>query len=238
MGQKVNPKIIRIGINRSWDSKWYADKRKYTQLLHKDLEIEKMIRAKLVDAGISKIEIHRTVNRVTVKIHTSKPGMIIGQQGGKVDILKNLMEKKFSEQFEITVQEIKKPAIDAYLLAESVGRQIEKRISYRRAAKMAVEKAMETGAKGVKIFITGRLNGVEIARAEYFKEGNVPLQTFRSNIDYAQFPARTTYGIIGIKVWIYKGEIFNKKRRPGEEQMQEPTMPEDLEPSKEPLLNI
>lgn len=238
MGQKVNPKIIRIGINRTWNSKWYADKRKYTQLLHRDLEIEKLIRAKLADAGISKIEIHRTVNRVTVKIHTAKPGMIIGQHGSNIDMLKNMFEKKFSEQFEITVQEIKKPAIDAYLLAENVGKQIEKRISYRRAAKMAVEKAMEAGAKGVKIFITGRLNGVEIARNEYFKDGNIPLQTFRSNIDYAQFPAKTTYGIIGIKAWIYKGEIFKKKHKQGEEPMQEPSAREDLEPSKEPLLNI
>lgn len=238
MGQKVNPKIIRIGINRSWNSKWYADKRKYTRLLHQDLEIEKMIRAKLVDAGISKIEIHRAENRVTIKIHTARPGIIIGQQGGNVDALKNMLEKKFSEQFDITVQEIKKPAIDAYLLAENVGRQVEKRVSYRRAAKMAVEKAMETGAKGVKILIAGRLNGVEIARSEYFRDGNIPLQTFRSNIDYAQFPAKTTYGIIGIKVWIYKGEVFKKKHRPGEESMQEPVTAENSEPSREPLLNI
>lgn len=238
MGQKVNPKIIRIGINRSWNSMWYADKRKYTRLLHQDLEIEKMIRGKLVDAGISKIEIHRATSRVTVKIHTAKPGVIIGQQGGNVDVLKAMLERKFSEQFDITVQEIKKPAIDAYLLAENVGRQIEKRISYRRAAKMAVEKAMETGAKGVKILISGRLNGVEIARSEYFRDGNIPLQTFRSEIDYAHFPAKTTYGIIGVKVWIYKGEVFKKKNRPGEEHMQEPTMPEYLQPSKEPLLNI
>jgi small subunit ribosomal protein S3 len=237
MGQKVNPKVMRLGITRSWDSRWFSNKKQYADMLHQDLEIEKMIHGKLKDAGISKIEIHRTTNQVTISIHTSKPGMIIGQKGGTVEELKKLLERKFSEKFDINIQEIKKPALDAYLLAENVGRQIEKRISYRRAAKMAVEKAMEAGAKGVKIFVAGRLNGVEIARSEFFKDGNIPLQTFRADIDYAFFPAITTYGKIGVKVWIYKGEVFKRKGdQKTEEQQERP--PVDMEPQKEPLLNM
>lgn len=210
MGQKVDPRGIRIGIIKSWNSRWYAEKTKYTTLIHQDIAIEKLIRSQLKDAGISTIEIHRTMNQVTISIHTSKPGMIIGQQGSTVESLRDMLQKKFSEKFDINIQEIKKPALDAYLLAETVAKQIEKRISYRRASKMAVEKAMETGAYGVKIFIAGRLNGVEIARDEFFSAGKIPLQTFRADIDYACYPAQTTYGTIGVKVWIYKGDILKE----------------------------
>jgi small subunit ribosomal protein S3 len=211
MGQKVNPNILRIGIIRSWDSKWYADKRNFSRLLLQDLEIQKIIRKKLADASVSRIEIHRTANRVIVQIHSAKPGLIIGRQGAGIESLKDELEKKFHEEFNLSIKEIQKPTLDAYLLAESIARQIEKRIAYRRAAKMAIEKAIESGAIGAKVFCAGRLNGVEISRSEFFSKGKIPLHTLRADIDYAQVHAFTTYGAIGVKVWIYKGDIFKKK---------------------------
>ncbi len=212
MGQKVNPNILRIGIIRSWDSKWFANKRQYGKLLIMDVQIEKIIREKLADASVSKIEIHRTANKVLVYIHSAKPGLIIGRQGAGIEALKEELEKKFHEEFSLSIKEISKPALDAYLLADSIVKQVEKRISYRRAAKMAIEKAMETGALGAKVFLAGRLNGVEIARSEFFSKGKIPLHTFRADIDYAMLHAKTSYGTIGVKVWIYKGDIFKKKK--------------------------
>jgi len=211
MGQKVNPIIQRIGIIRTWDSKWFANKKKFSKFLHQDFEIEKIIHKELFDAGVSKIEIQRTANKVNVNIHTAKPGIIIGKQGANVDALKEKLKKKFNEEFLLNIREIKKPALDAQLLAESIAAQVEKRVSYRRASKMGIERAMESGAKGVKIALAGRLNGVEIARSEFFAQGKIPLHTFRANIDYAVCHAKTEYGTIGITVWIYKGEVFNKK---------------------------
>ncbi|MBT3704558.1 30S ribosomal protein S3 [Candidatus Peregrinibacteria bacterium] len=210
MGQKVNPKVIRIGITRDWDSRWYAGKKEYAKLLHQDLEIEKAIRAKLTEGGISKIEILRTQGKVITNIYTSKPGIIIGRGGSVIEDLRTLLEKKFKVTIAINIKEIKKPMIDAGTVAESIAQQVVKRVSYRRACKMAIEKAMETGAKGAKIKVAGRLNGVEIAREEFFSLGKIPLHTFRADIDYATATAQTTYGAIGIKVWIYKGEIFKK----------------------------
>ncbi len=211
MGQKVNPIIQRIGIIRTWDSRWFAPKKKYSKFLHQDFEIESIIQKELPDAGVSTIEIHRTANKVIVTIHSAKPGIIIGRQGANLDALRDKLKKQFNEEFSVSIKEIKKPALDATLLADSVAKQIEKRVSYRRAAKMAMEKAIEAGAKGVKISLAGRLNGVEISRSEFFSTGKIPLHTFRANIDYANLPARTTYGTIGISVWIYKGDIFNQK---------------------------
>jgi small subunit ribosomal protein S3 len=211
MGQKVNPNILRIGIIRSWNSKWYADKRTYSKLLLQDLEIQKIIEKKLADASISKIEIHRTANRVIVTIHSAKPGLIIGRQGAGIEALKDELEKKFREEFNLSIKEIQRPMLDARLLADSVAKQIEKRIAYRRAAKMAVDKAMEAGAIGVKVLCSGRLNGVEISRSEFFAKGKIPLHTLRADIDYAMVHAKTTYGTIGVKVWIYRGDIFKKK---------------------------
>lgn len=213
MGQKVDPNILRIGITKSWDSKWFADKDKYSQLLLQDFKIEEIIREKLADASVSRIEIHRTSNRVIINIHSAKPGLIIGRQGAGIETLKEQLEKKFREEFSLSIKEIQKPTIDARLLAESVAKQVEKRISYRRASKMAIEKAIETGAIGAKILLAGRLNGVEIARKEFFSKGKIPLHTLRANIEYAKSTARTTYGSIGIKVWIYKGDVFKKKNR-------------------------
>jgi len=211
MGQKVNPNILRIGIIRSWDSKWYADKRTYSKLLLQDLEIQKIIEKKLADASISKIEIHRTANRVIVTIHSAKPGLIIGRQGAGIEALKDELQKKFREEFNLSIKEIQRPMLDAHLLADSVAKQIEKRVAYRRASKMAVDKAMEAGAIGVKVLCAGRLNGVEISRSEFFAKGKIPLHTLRADIDYAMVHAMTAYGTIGVKVWIYKGDIFKKK---------------------------
>ncbi|MBD3270876.1 30S ribosomal protein S3 [Candidatus Peregrinibacteria bacterium] len=211
MGQKVNPTIQRIGIIKTWDNRWFAPKKKYAKYLHQDFEIETTIRKELDDAGVSNIEIHRTANKVHVNIHSAKPGIIIGRQGANLDVLKDKLKKKFNEDFVVNIKEIKKPAIDAFLLGDSIAKQIEKRVSYRRAAKMAIEKAMESGAQGVKVSLGGRLNGVEISRSEFFTQGKIPLHTFRANIEYAEQRASTTYGVIGIKVWIYKGDVFNKK---------------------------
>jgi small subunit ribosomal protein S3 len=211
MGQKVNPNIFRIGVIKTWDSKWYADRKSYCKLLLQDLEVRKIIRARLADASVSKIEIQRTANRVIVIIHSAKPGLIIGRQGAGIEALKDELQKRFHEEFNLSIKEIQKPTIDAYLLADSVSKQIEKRVAYRRAAKMAIDKAMETGAMGVKVLCSGRLNGVEIARKEFFAKGKIPLHTLRADIDYALVEAKTAYGKIGVKVWIYKGDIFKKK---------------------------
>ena len=212
MGQKVNPKGMRILITTTWPSKWYADKKDYTNLFHRDMKLKKAIRDSLVDAGIAEITIERSVKKVVINIHTSKPGIIIGRKGAAIDELKDNLERKFNDKLEINIKEIGKPELSAVLIAESIARQIEKRIAYRRAAKMAIDRAIEAGAIGIKVFCTGRLNGVEIARGEFFKNGNIPLHTFRADIDYAKDTAFTTYGTIGIKVWIYKGEVFKKKQ--------------------------
>ncbi len=211
MGQKVNPKIIRIGITQDWDSKWYANKRDYKKLFHEDLKIEETIRTLLKDAeGMSKIEIMRTQGKVVLNVHTSKPGLIIGRGGESIEKLKDSLVKKFNHNFAVNIKEIKKPMLDAFIVAESIAKQVEKRVSYRRAAKMAIEKIMEAGAGGVKIYLGGRLNGVEISRGEFFSKGKIPLHTFRADIDYASLAAATTYGKIGIKVWIYRGDVFKK----------------------------
>lgn len=209
MGSKVHPIGLRIGINRTWDSKWFATKRSYAKILHADLKIRQVILDKLKEAGVSQIEILRNANQVTINIHTSRPGIVIGSQGAAIEALRRDLESKFHEKFNLNIKEIKKPYQDAAILAELVGKQVEKRIPYRRACKMSIERSMESGAKGVKINVAGRLNGVEIARSEFFAAGKIPLQTLRSDIDYAYFRAITTYGTIGVKVWIYKGEIFN-----------------------------
>lgn len=211
MGQKVNPIIQRIGIIRTWDSKWFAPKKKFAKYLHQDFEIEKIVNRELADAGLGRIEIQRSANKVNVIIHTAKPGTIIGKQGANVDILRDKLKKNFNEDFLISIREIKKPALNAKLLAESIAAQVEKRVSYRRACKMGIERALESGAKGVKISVSGRLNGVEISRSEFFAQGKIPLHTFRANIDYAMCHAKTEYGTIGVTVWIYKGEIFKGK---------------------------
>ncbi|MEK9167077.1 MAG: 30S ribosomal protein S3 [Patescibacteria group bacterium] len=211
MGTKVNPIGMRTGIIRNWPSSWYANKKNYAKMLKDDLAIKAQVRKSLNDCGVSMIELQRNANDTILNVHTSKPGVIIGKQGAGVEVLKAELQKKFGNKFTINVKEIKKPDLDAFLVGDSIAKQIERRVSYRRAAKMAVKKAMESGALGIKVKASGRLNGVEIARTEFTAEGKIPLHTFRADIDYASVPAHTTYGAIGVKVWINRGEVFTKK---------------------------
>ncbi len=211
MGQKVNPIGFRLGIIRDWDAKWYADK-KYGQLLHEDLEIRKYIFNKLPESGISRVELERAANRLRITVHTAKPGMVIGRGGAEVDALKQGIEKFTGKQVHINIQEIKTPELDAVLVAESIAAQLVKRVAFRRAMKQAIFRTMRAGAQGIKIACSGRLGGAEMARNESYNEGTVPLQTLRANIDYGFAEAKTTYGRIGVKVWIYKGEILPEKQ--------------------------
>lgn len=213
MGQKVNPKGIRLGITRTWSSKWFPSKGDYAKFLKLDIQVRKYLRDKFQGLGVSSIELENASGVITVNLNAAKPGLIIGQQGSKIEELKEELEKKFNSKFIVNVKEINKPQLDAYIVAENIAKQVERRISYRRAAKAAIEKAMMSGAKGVKIKVAGRLNGVEIARSEFFTEGRVPLQTLRADIDYCHYEANTTYGIIGIKVWVYKGDVFAAKKK-------------------------
>jgi len=210
MGSKVNPIGIRTGITHAWDSSWYANRRTFGKSLMEDLKIRKFVKGKLNDCGISKIELQRNAKDIGLSIYSAKPGVIIGRQGASVEDLKADLEKEFGHKFTINIKEIKKPELDAWLTAENIAMQIERRVSYRRAAKMSLKKAIEAGAKGIKIRVGGRLNGVEISRSEFYAEGQIPLHTFRADIDYALAEAKTTYGIIGVKVWINKGMVFNK----------------------------
>lgn len=216
MGQKVHPKGLRIGIIKDWDAKWYADK-EYGTLLHEDLKIRRYIKKKLYQAGISSVEIERTANRVKVSVHTAKPGIVIGRGGTEVEKLRKDLEQISGRQVNLNIVEIKKPELDAQLVAENVAAQLEKRISFRRAMKQAVARAMRLGAEGIKIMCSGRLAGAEIARTEWYAEGKVPLHTLRADIDYGFAEANTTYGKIGVKCWIYKGEVLPEARRTAEE---------------------
>ncbi len=209
MGQKVNPNGFRIGFTHTWPSTWFAKGSKYSDLLLQDVRIRRYIREKLKDAGISAITIERS-KKVTVTILTSKPGVIIGKQGAAIEELRKDLEKKFGGNFGVEIQEIRTPDSDPEVIAETIQGQIERRMPYRRAVKMAVEKAMQSGAIGIKVTVSGRLNGAEIARDDLFKEGNVPLQTLRANIQHARRHAITKFGTIGIQVWVYKGMVFKK----------------------------
>ena len=209
MGQKVNPKSLRLKINRTWDSSWFAGKKQYSDFAIQDIQIREEIEKRFKTAGLAKVEIQRSADKLSVTIFTSKPGLVIGPSGEKIDQVRGELQKKFGP-IEITVKEVKKPDMDATLVGDSVARQIERRIPFRRAAKQAISKALQAGAKGVKIQLSGRLNGVEIARVEIFKEGNIPLHTLRSIIDYTEERAETMYGTIGVKVWVYKGDSFKK----------------------------
>jgi small subunit ribosomal protein S3 len=211
MGNKINPNILRMGSYRTWDSKWFAKGKEFTKILHQDLALRKLVEKRLKEAGLSRIEILRSSNNVTLNIHTGKPGNIIGKGGAAVEELKAELEKLAGEKFMINIKEVKKPNLDARLAAEIVVQQIEKRVSYRRAAKMLIDKALESGALGAKVLCSGRLNGVEISRSEFFTKGKVPLQTIRADIDYAYVPAQTAYGTIGVKVWIFRGMVFKRK---------------------------
>ncbi|NMA01407.1 MAG: 30S ribosomal protein S3 [Clostridia bacterium] len=213
MGQKVNPKGLRIGIIKDWDAKWYADKN-YVELLHEDLKIRKFVKDKLYIAGVSNIEIERAANnRVKITIFTAKPGIVIGRGGAEVETLRKELEKMTKKQVNINIQEVKRPELDAQLVAENIASQLERRIAFRRAMKQSVSRTLRMGAEGIKVQVSGRLGGAEIARSEWYSEGKVPLHTLRADIDYGFAEANTTYGKIGVKVWIYKGEVLPEAKK-------------------------
>lgn len=214
MGQKVCPIGLRLGITKTWDSKWFAEKRRYSDLLHEDLKIRNLIKKEFYQAAISKIELERAASeRVRIIINSARPGMIIGRKGQEIESLRQKLSKMTGKDIYLDIREVKRPEIDAQLVAENVALQIQRRIAFRRAMKRAIASAMRLGALGIKIMVSGRLGGAEIARKEWYREGRVPLATLRADIDYGLAEAKTTYGIIGIKVWIFKGEVLEKKHR-------------------------
>lgn len=212
MGQKVNPHGLRVGIIKDWSSKWYSGKRDFSSLLIEDKKIRKYVKDKFYTSGVSKVEIERAANRVKVTIYTAKPGMVIGKGGAGVDDLKKELEVMTGKNVFINIIEIKVPELDAQLVAENIASQLEKRVSFRRAMKQSIQRTMRAGAKGIKTMVSGRLGGAEIARSERYSEGTIPLQTLRADIEYGFAEADTTYGKIGVKVWIYKGEILGKTK--------------------------
>jgi len=207
VGQKINPIGMRVGVIRDWEAKWYAEK-EFATYLHEDLKIRKFIATKLADAAVSTVEIERAANRVNVSIHTAKPGMVIGKGGSEVESLRKELNKLTGKRVHINIVEIKKPDLDAKLVAEGIARQLENRVAFRRAQKQAITRTMRSGAQGIKTLVSGRLNGADIARSEGYSEGTVPLHTLRADIDYAWEEADTTYGKLGVKVWIYRGDIL------------------------------
>ncbi len=215
MGQKVHPIGLRIGIIRDWDSRWYADKNDVADLLHEDIKVRDLLRELYANAAVSRIEIERSKNRVIITVNTAKPGMVIGREASVKKAVVAKLEKLTSKEVFLNVVEIKRPEVDANLVAESIANQLENRASFRRVQKMAIQRAMRAGAKGCKTLISGRLGGAEMARSEGYSDGNVPLHTLRADIDYGTAEAATTYGKLGIKVWIYKGEILPAKKRGG-----------------------
>ena len=211
MGQKINPIGFRVGVIRDWEAKWYADKN-FASLLHEDLKVREYIETNLKDASISKVEIERAANRVNIALHTGKPGMVIGKGGSEINKLRTALTNLTGKKVHINVIEIKKVDMDAKLVAENIARQLENRVSFRRAQKQAIQRAMRSGAKGIKTQVSGRLGGADIARAEGYNEGTVPLHTLRADIDYAHEEADTTYGKLGVKVWVYRGEVLPTKK--------------------------
>ncbi len=210
MGQKVHPIGMRLGIVKEWTSTWYADSKSYADNLHNDLQVREFIRSKLKSASVSRIQIERPAKNARITVHTARPGIVIGKKGEDIESLRKAVSKIMGIPVHINIEEIRKPELDAYLVAEGVAQQLEKRIMFRRAMKRAVANTMRFGAKGIRINVAGRLNGAEIARTEWYREGRVPLHTLRADIDYGTAEAHTTYGIIGVKVWIFKGEVFGR----------------------------
>ena len=210
MGQKVNPVGLRVGINRTWDSRWYANKREYGHLLHEDIRIRRFLQKRLVQAGISRVVIERPAKKARVTIYTARPGLVIGKKGADIEKLRQSLSMMTGNDVHLNIVEIRKPEIDAKLVAENICNQLERRIAFRRAMKRAVQSAMRLGALGIRINCGGRLGGAEIARTEWYREGRVPLNTLRADIDYGEAPAFTTYGTCGVKVWVFKGEIMER----------------------------
>ena len=212
MGQKMHPHGLRVGIIKDWDSKWFANKKEYAENLIEDQEIRVFLKKKLQTTGIYKIEIERKANKTTISIHTAKPGFVIGKGGELIDTLKKEIEKKIGKEVSLNIIEVKNVDTNAQLVAENICAQLEKRISYRKAMKQVMQKAMKAGALGIKTSVAGRLGGADIARTEFYREGTIPLQTLRADIDYGFYEADTTYGKLGVKVWIYKGEVLPEKK--------------------------
>ena len=208
MGQKVHPTGIRLGIVQDWKSKWYADSKNFPDMLNTDLQVREFLKKRLSQASVSRIQIDRPAKNAHITVHTARPGIVIGKKGEDIDALRSDVARMMGVPVHISIEEIRKPELDAQLVAESIAQQLERRIMFRRAMKRSVQNAMRIGAEGIKVNIAGRLNGAEIARSEWYREGRVPLHTLRANIDYGLAEARTTYGVLGVKVWIFKGEVF------------------------------
>lgn len=212
MGQKVNPHGLRVGIIKDWDSKWYADKKNFDELLIEDYKIREYVKERLYIAGISRIEIERAANRIKLSVHTAKPGMVIGKGGSGVEALRKDLEKMTKKNVIVNVEEVKVPELDAQLVSENIAAQLERRVSFRRAMKQAIQRTMRSGAQGIKTSVSGRLGGADMAREDGYSEGTIPLQTLRADIDYGFAEANTTYGKLGVKVWLYKGEVLPTKK--------------------------
>jgi small subunit ribosomal protein S3 len=222
MGQKVHPYGLRLGYTKTWKSRWFA-KKDYASLLHEDMKIKQKLREDLKSAGVASIEVERPGNKLRITIHTARPGIIIGRKGAEIDKLRQQVQKQTGrEVLPINIQEVRRPELNAQLVAESIAMQLEKRVAFRRAMRKAVDSALRFGCKGIKVRCGGRLNGAEIARTEWYLQGRLPLHTLRADIDYGLAEARTTYGVIGVKCWIYNGEILEQKRRP--ERVAEPAV--------------
>ena len=212
MGQKVHPYGFRLGFNKTWHSRWFAGKQ-YADMLHRDLKLRKSLKERLSHAGVSEIDIERTASKIRINIYTSRPGIIIGRKGAEVDKLRDDLKKQVDGDVYINIQEIQRPELDAQLVAENIATQLERRVAFRRAMKKSMESAFRFGAKGMKVRVGGRLNGAEIARSQWYQDGQLPLHTLKADIDYGQAVAKTTYGIIGVKVWLYKGEVAKTRSR-------------------------
>lgn len=213
MGQKVNPVSMRIGITRDWTSNWYADSKDFANRLNEDLNVRQLLQKRLKGASVSRIQIERPARNAKIIIHSARPGVIIGKKGVEIEALRDEISKLLKVPVHITIEEVRKPELEAKLVAENIAQQLERRVMFRRAMKRAVQNTLRQGALGVKISVSGRLGGAEIARTEWYREGRVPLHTFRADIDYATANAKTTYGIIGVKVWVFKGEVHVKKNQ-------------------------
>ena len=211
MGQKVNPIGFRLGINRGWDSVWFSKKREFGKLLIEDYKIREYVKKNVVNSGVSQVLIERTSKKCIISIYTSRPGFVIGKKGSDIDKIKKSLSKISDTEVSLNIKEVKKPELNSYLVAENIAQQLVKRIAFRKTMKRAIQSALRLGAKGIRVCLSGRLAGNEIARTEWLREGSVPLHTFRADVDYAESEALTTYGLIGVKVWIYKGEVFSKK---------------------------
>lgn len=211
MGQKVNPIGLRLGINKTWDSRWYANDADFANKLHEDLKIRKHIKKRLANAGVSKVVIERPSKKAYISIHTARPGIVIGKKGGDIEKIKQEIGKITKDEVHLNIIEVRKPEIDSTLIAEGIAQQLERRVAFRRAMKRAVQSALRLGAQGIRINVSGRLGGAEIARMEWYREGRVPLHTLRADVDYGVAEAQTTFGVIGIKVWVFKGEVLSDR---------------------------